>query len=330
MRIFNEKPDFDFVGNRFKFFALSGLLLGVSVVSLATRGLNWGIDFTGGSIVQLTFEKPQELQGLRSDVMKAGYSDAIIQQFTGSNAFSIRLKGEMQQSAETIEQFLTDLREVRPSEKFVVDQKEFVGPTVGRHLYKQALFAVVFSMLGIVAYVAFRFSNPLWGFAGILALGHDVLFALGLSSVLQLEVDLILVAAVLTIAGYSINDSIVIFDRLREKMRGMRRCAMSEILNTGINETLSRTLITSLTTFFTVLTLVVIGGSVIHDFALILCAGVLVGTYSSVAIAAPSVYQWEQYRTRKPGAGPQAAPSGPSAKSDGGRKGRRERRKGRQ
>jgi preprotein translocase subunit SecF len=327
MRIFKETPSIDYIGNRMRFFALSGIILAGSLFSLSTQGLNWGIDFTGGSIVQVTFSKEQSLQELRADIAKSGYTEAIIQQFTGTNSYSIRLKGDVNQSADTIEEFLTAFRTTHPGVEFVVDQKEFVGPTVGRHLYKQALFAVLFSLLGIVAYIAFRFSNPLWGLAGIIALAHDVLIILGLFSVLKMEVNLILVAAVLTIAGYSINDTIVIFDRLREKLRSMRRAPIQEILNIGINETLSRTLVTSLTTFFTVITLHVIGGTVIHDFALTLCAGVIVGTYSSIAIAAPSVFQWESARAGNK-THPQSAPApSPSQGDNSGRRGRRERRK---
>lgn len=327
MRLFKNKPNYDFIGHRFKFFFISGILVGGSALLLATRGLNWGIDFTGGSIVQIKFEQEQNLETLRSDIAKAGYPEAILQRFTRTNSYTIRIKGDTAQFSETVDEFLTAFRKTRPGTEFVVEQKEFVGPTVGRHLYKQALFAVIFSLLGVVSYVAFRFANPLWGLAGILALGHDVIVTLGLFSLLQMELNLILVAAILTIAGYSINDTIVIFDRLREKLRSMRRSPPEEVLNLGINETLSRTMITSLTTFFTVLTLFLLGGTVIHDFALTLCVGVLVGTYSSIAIAAPSVYQWEQRRARKSGGG-SPLPSPPVGQDQpSGRRARRARRR---
>ncbi|MFH1724155.1 MAG: protein translocase subunit SecF [Elusimicrobiota bacterium] len=326
MKIFKKTPTIEFVDKRALYFAFSGVLLAASLALIVTRGLNFGIDFTGGSLVQITFEQPVELAELREMTTRAGYPDAIPQHFSGTDSFAIRVKsqGGADESADTAEKFLGALEKADPGRPFTVDQKEFVGPTVGRHLYKQALFAVVFSLLGIVGYVAFRFSNPLWGFAGVFALAHDVLATLGLFAALQLEVDLVLVAAVLTIAGYSINDSIVVFDRLREKMRVMRRESFDTVANTSINETLSRTLITSMTTLFTVVVLQLLGGTVIHDFAVTLTFGIVVGTYSSIAIAVPVVCQWEASRTRRVEKGRTAA--APEATPESARGARRRRR----
>lgn len=327
MQIFQETPKFDFISKRLVYFAVSTVVLGASLAALLTRGLNYGIDFTGGSVVQLTYEAPLELADLRKDLGAAGFADASPQHFTGTNSFSIRIKGRADQSADTAEQFIKAMRAANQGRKFVVDQREYVGPTVGRHLYKRAMFAIVFSLLGIVIYVAFRFANPLWGLAGVAALAHDVIATLGLFSILGMEVDLVLVAAVLTIAGYSINDSIVVFDRMREKLRMLRSDSLGKIINVSINETLSRTLITSLTTFTAVIILFLIGGTVIHDFALTVTFGVLIGTYSSIAIAAPIVFQWEAGiplpKKTEPAADPKPdRPSGHRAP-----KGRRERRK---
>lgn len=174
--------------------------MAASVLSLIMSGLNFGIDFTGGSVVRITYEEPVELADLRAVLRAADYDDAIPQRFTGTNSYAIRIKTRGEVSADTAENFLKALRETDPGRSFTVDQQEFVGPAVGRHLYKQTVFAILFSLLGIVGYVAFRFSNPLWGLAGVIALGHDVFAALGLFAVLQMEVDLVLVAAVLTIA----------------------------------------------------------------------------------------------------------------------------------
>jgi len=309
MQIFKETPDIDFIGKRFHFFLLSGLLVAASVVSLAMRGLNWGIDFTGGSVVQVSFSSPTTLPQLRGMLKTAGYGEAIPQRFTGTDSFQIRIKTAGTETAETADAFIEKLKGVVGGKTFEVDSKEFVGPTVGRHLYKQALFAVVFSMIAIVGYVAFRFSNPLWGIAGILALAHDILAGLGLISMLGMELDLVLVAALLTLSGYSINDSIVIFDRMREKLRTMRRESLAEVLNASVNETLSRTLITSLTTFFTVLTLALVGGTVIHDFATVMSFGIVVGTYSSIGLCAGLVFAWTTRRKLPP----QTASSVPKA-----------------
>ncbi|MFH1726068.1 MAG: protein translocase subunit SecF [Elusimicrobiota bacterium] len=300
MRIFKETPTFDFIGKRAVWFVMSGVMLAASISVLLTRGLNYGIEFTGGIFVQITYESPQTLANLRGDLRKAGFEGALTQHFTGSNSFAIRIKGADDESAGVVDELIAALGAASPGMTFEVDRKEYVGPTVGRHLYRRALFAIVFSLLGIVCYVAFRFSNPLWGIAGVAALAHDVLAALGLFAALQMELDLVLVAALLTIAGYSINDSIVIFDRMREKMRVLSREPLHAVLNDSINGTISRTIITSMTTLFAVIVLLLVGGTVIHDFALTLTFGVIVGTYSSMAIAAPLVYHWEKRQQRQP------------------------------
>jgi preprotein translocase subunit SecF len=324
MELFKEKPKFDFIGKRTVAFAFSGILIATSLGIIVTRGLNWGIDFTGGSMVQVTFASPVTLPQVRDSLSSAGYGDAVPQHFVGSNSYAIRTKGSSENADKDVDTLVDKFKAAAPT-TFTVDRREYVGPTIGRHLYKQAVFAVVFSLLGIVAYVAFRFSNPLWGLAGILALAHDVTVTLGLFALLQLELNLILVAAILTIAGYSINDSIVIFDRLREKLRVMRRESLAEVLNVGINETLSRTMITSATTFFTAVALFILGGSVIHDFALTLCVGVLVGTYSSIGLATPIVYVWEMGRTKGRASGTTIAQS--ESEDTSGPRGKRERRK---
>lgn len=317
MEIFPARPDFDFIGKRFACFTASGVLAAAALGLLAVRGLNYGIDFTGGTVVQITYEAPQTLAALRSELSAVGFPQAIPQQFTDSDTFSIRLKSEEGESSQTVEDLVSRLQESAAAKKFVVDQKEYVGPTVGRHLYKQAMFAVLFSLLGIVGYVAFRFSNPLWGVAGVIALAHDVVIMLGIFSLLRTEIDLVMVAAVLTLAGYSINDTIVIFDRMRENMRILRRESLDRVINLSVNETLSRTLITSVTTFVVVLTLFLLGGAVIHDFAMTLSVGILIGTYSSIGVAAPLVYQWELWQR-----GGTPAPAAAGGQAAGGQKGK--------
>ena len=348
IEIFHGRPHIDFVGNRWICFILSGALLGTSILLLATRGINYAIDFTGGSLLQLTYEAPQTVGGLRTDLAKAGYGEASVQHFTGTNTFAIRLKGDERESAAVVDDFLKSFASDDPAKKFRVDRKEYVGPTVGRHLFKQAMFAVVFSLVGIVVYVAFRFSNLVWGVAGILALGHDVLSMFGLFSLFQMEFDLVLVAAVLTIAGFSINDTIVIFDRMREKMRMSRGdLPLAQVINDSVNETLSRTIITSFTVLMTVAALTFLGGPVLFDFSSSLLFGLLVGSYSTIAIAAPIVYQWETggWKTKPAPLGPARPSSKPESpdqpgsqsgarpdEGDGpgeGRRSRRERRKDR-
>lgn len=286
------KTHFDFVGARWMFFTFSTVLLGGSLVLLATRGVKYGIDFTGGTVIQLSFDKPIELSALRDAVERGGTGNASLQSFSGTNSYALRLPTEASQTAEEIEHKLTRIQAALPENKFTVDRKEFVGPAIGKHLLRQALWAVALSLAGIIVFLGFRFSNPIWGVAGIVALVHDVIATLGLFSLIGAEVDLLIVSALLTIGGYSIHDSIIIFDRMREKLRLMRRDPLRQVVNESMNETLSRTIITSGLVFGVVVILYISGGKVIHHFALAMVFGTLVGTYSSIAVAAPLVFEW--------------------------------------
>ncbi|MBI5624853.1 MAG: protein translocase subunit SecF [Elusimicrobia bacterium] len=297
------KTAIDFVGNRWKLFLFSGILMGGSIVSLATKGLIFGIDFTGGTVVQVTFEKPMALGDLRKAVEESGISDASLQSFPKTNTFSIRLKTGEDASAVDIERHVAGIRKALGDSKFRVDSQEFVGPAVGKHLFRQALWAIVLSLLGIIVYIAFRFENPIWGVAGVIAIGHDVLATVGLFSITGSEVDLLIVSALLTIAGYSINDTIVIFDRMRELMKLYRHDPLDTVINRAVNETLSRTIITNGTVFTVVSILFLFGGKVIHNFAMAMVFGACVGTYSTIAIASPMVFEWYN-RTRRPGQAP--------------------------
>jgi preprotein translocase subunit SecF len=289
------KTHVDFLGMRWKFFALSALLLGGSVVSLATRGVKYGIDFTGGTTIQLSFDKPVELSKLRDACDKIGWTNAGLQTFTGTErpTYSIRAQADPKQStAEGLENQLKDLQSKLPDAPFKVESKSYVGPSVSHDLSRKAMWAIVLSLSGIIAYLAFRFANPVWGVAGIIALFHDVLATYGLFSILGKEVDLLIISAILTIGGYSIHDTIVIFDRMREKMKIMRRDPLAQVMNESMNETLSRTIITSGTVLVVVTILYFLGGEVIHSFAMAMVFGGIVGTYSSIAVAAPLVYEW--------------------------------------
>ncbi|MFA5139478.1 MAG: protein translocase subunit SecF [Elusimicrobiota bacterium] len=315
MEIFKETPKIDWIGQRYKFFVVSGILVAASFVSLATKGLNYGIEFTGGSLIQASFEESVSIDSVRADVSRAGYEGASIQQFSNSNTFAIRLKASAESSAELIDKFVKDFESVNATRKFRVDKKEYIGPVVGRHLYRQALIAVILSLVGILVYVAFRFDNALWGVGGILALAQDVITMFGLYSILGLEFDLTAVAAVLTVAGFSINDTIVIFDRMREKLRSMYNDPLEAVINASLNETMSRTIITSGTVFMTVLALDFLGGPGIRGFSIAMTWGVLEGIYSTIAIATPFVFQWTQMRGRGKPPQPVAAPvQGPRTK----------------
>jgi preprotein translocase subunit SecF len=282
----------DWVAKRKLFFAVSSTLLAGSLVSIFTKGFNYGIDFTGGTLVQVTYETPKTLKELRADLGKAGFPAAQPQSFSGTSSFAILEKGADVQDPKLAEEIVAGLQKADPAAKLRVDRKEFVGPTVGKHLKRQATKAIFLAVLAIIAYVAFRFHNPLWGAAGVAAIPHDIIITAGLFSVLGLEIDLVIIAAFLTIAGYSINDTIVIFDRMRENLRSRRGVDMRTLVNDSVNECLSRTIITNSMVFAVVLALFLLGGAVIHNFALAMLVGAMLGTYSTVGVSISLLYQW--------------------------------------
>ena len=257
-----------------------------------TRGIKYGIDFTGGTELQLTFDKPLDTSSLRKALAASGVANPAIQRYVGTNTYMVRIQAVEQKSSDALDAELAALQNALPGNALHVDSKSYVGPSVGKHLFQQALWAIVLSLSGIIIYLGFRFSNPVWGLAGIIALFHDVLATYGFFSMMGFHIDLLIVSAILTIGGYSIHDTIVIFDRIREKLRIMRKEPLRQVMDESMNETLSRTIITSSTVLIVVSILYFFGGKVIHHFALAMVFGTIVGTYSSIAIAAPLVYEW--------------------------------------
>lgn len=292
---FIKKTNIDFIAKRYIFFAVSGLALAAGIASVSFKGVNMGLDFTGGTLLQVKFEKPITIAEVRKAV-KAADIETSIQTFTGRNAFGIKVKGKQENVNEIADKILTALKTGVPGNSFIEERRDYVGPVVGRDLSKKAMFAIILSLFGIIIYVAFRFSNPIWGAAGVLALLHDVFLTFGAMSITNREVDLVVVAALLTIAGYSINDTIVIFDRMRENINKFPKMRLGELVNVSLNETLSRTLITNSTVLCVVAILFFFGGDVINNFAFAMLVGSISGTYSTIAIATPLVYQWEHRR----------------------------------
>jgi len=293
------KTSIDFIGKRRLFFVISGFFILLSVGSIVYQGgVKLGIDFTGGTMLQIEFSQPVSTSDLRRALVSAGI-DPEIQSFVGRNAFALKVKGKQENVNEIAVEIIDVLKKSFPGNSFTEERREFVGPAVGRELSKKALWAMVLSMFGIIIYIAFRFSNPIWGAMGVLALFHDVFIAIGFLSLTGREIDLVIIAALLTIAGYSINDSIVIFDRMRENLRVNFKMPFGELINKSVNETLSRTVITSLTTFMAVLSIYFLGGEVLNNFAFAMLIGIMCGTYSTIAIAAPLVYEWEMRRRQK-------------------------------
>jgi preprotein translocase subunit SecF len=294
---------YDFVGKRRWFYVASLALVAVGIASIALHGgLNYGIDFTGGTLIQVRFARPVTVDQVRRGLDQIQLGGAVIQQFGDPQEYLIRLpQGE--QRLEALTQRVRGAFETAATGSVDIRRVEFVGPQVGRDLQLQALYAVLAGMAGILIYVAIRFDFR-GGVVSILALFHDILVTLGALSIANREMSLPVLAALLTIVGYSINDTIVVFDRIRESRgKGIRRGqTLADLFNGAINQTLSRTLLTSFTTFLAAFVLFLFGGEVLRDFAFALVVGVITGTYSSVAAAA-LVLDWESWSRGRAGAG---------------------------
>ncbi|MCZ6470913.1 MAG: protein translocase subunit SecF [Gammaproteobacteria bacterium] len=277
-------PEIDFMGLRKPAMGLSGFLIMVSLISLVTLKLNLGIDFTGGSIIEVRYQQPVELQPIREVLDDNGFGDAIVQHFGSAKEVLIRLvPKDEQDKAELSSQIIGLLNQVSES-AIDVRRVDFVGPQVGEELTEDGGLAVLYALISVLIYVSIRFEYR-FSLGAVAALIHDVLITLGVFSILQLDFDLSVLAAILAVIGYSLNDTIVVFDRVRENFRKIRKKSAEEITNTSINQTISRTLKTSLTTLLVLFSLFFLGGEVIHAFALALIIGVIVGTYSSIYVA---------------------------------------------
>lgn len=299
MQLF-KKTNIDFIGKRFVAFAVSFVLLASGIVSLVIKGgPKLGIDFTGGTLVQLGFKSDLSIKDLRSLLGEKGFKDAELQDFPKDRSVIIRVpKSEV--SAPILGGQLADLVKSQfAGSDPIVQRAEYVGPAVGKQLAGQAVWAIIWATGLIILYVGFRFRSMLWGVCSIAAIVHDVLSVVGIFSILDKEITVTVMAGILTLAGYSMNDTIVVYDRMRENLRLSKKESLSEIINRSINETLSRTIMTSMTVAITVLVLFLFGGSVIHDFAFAMLWGVFVGSYSSIFVAAPIIYDWQSWQDKK-------------------------------
>jgi preprotein translocase subunit SecF len=276
----------DFLGNRKYTLTISCLLILISLISLVTKGLPLGIDFTGGTLVEVGYPQAADLQVLRKSLDENGFKDATVQNFGSTKDVLIRLKPQEGVSNKEISGKVIGIINKDAKEPATLRRIEFVGPQVGDDLTEDGFLALVYSMIGIFLYVTMRFEFK-FSLGSVAALFHDVIITLGLFSVCNLEFDLTVLAAILALIGYSLNDTIVVFDRIRENFRNFRKIDTQEIMNISINETLSRTIITSLTVVLVLVSLAVLGGQVIHNFAIALLFGVVIGTYSSICIASP-------------------------------------------
>jgi preprotein translocase subunit SecF len=293
MRLFKD-AHFDFLGARKRAYILSGILLLVGIVSMTFhKGFRYGVDFTGGTLFQLQFEQPTTVAELRTAVTGLGYAGSQIQRFGGTEEFLIRLP-----AFEETEDIPATLAASPDIGTFEVIRTEGVGPKVGSELRTRAAWAILLSFLLTLIYLAFRFEWR-FGVAAIIATFHDMILTFGFISLFDIEITLATVAAILTIVGYSLNDTIVVFDRIRENLRRKRKESYVDTLNRSINETLPRTVLTSGTTLVTLLALFVLGGGVIRPFAFVLMLGVIIGTYSSIFVASPALAEIEQRRSAR-------------------------------
>ena len=281
------KKKFDFIKNRRMVYIISAVIILVGLISIVFQGFNLGIDFAGGTLIQIRFDKSVSTTEVRNVLSEFNLSQSTIQNLSG-NEFVIRTeKIDSEQRKGILSAFrenLTDLEILRV---------ETVGPIIGENLKRLALYALLFAFIGIILYITMRFEFK-FSIVSILALSHDCLIVLGIFSLLQKEITISIIAAVLTIVGYSLNNTIVILDRLRENIKFKTREPFDNLINMSINQSLSRTINTALTTIIPILTLYFFGGNILSDFALALFIGMIAGTYSSIFIASPLLLEWNK------------------------------------
>lgn len=300
MEVFKRLTEIDFMGKRGVALIFSAILILAGLISVAARGgLQFGIDFSGGTLVQLQFKTPPDIDNIRDGLKSIGLGDSAIQEFGSENDILIRVQRFEEKLEEIGSQVKDSLKDNFSLDDVTVERVEMVGPKVGRDLREKAMLSILYAVIGIVVYISWRFEFQ-YAIASIIALAHDVLVTMGAFSLADKEFTLVTVAAFLTIIGYSLNDTIVIFDRIRENMRRRGKTPFIELINTSINQTLSRTILTSGTTLLVVMALFFLGGAIIHDFSFALMVGVCIGTYSSVFIASVFLIYWEmKFKARK-------------------------------
>lgn len=287
------KTQFDFIGKRYVAYAISAVLVLLGILALIQiwRGsANMGIDFAGGTSTQVKFERPVELGAVRQALSQGGIKDSEPQQFADGRSVMIRLKRSTAEAG-MAQKVQDSLRAGIKDNPFIVESSNEVGPAIGKELQNKALLAIAISLAGIVAYIAWRFEFR-FGVAATLATFHDVLGVLGVVFILNKEITLLIVTALLTVAGYSLTDTVVVYDRIRENFRSRRKETLADTMNASINQVLSRTAMTSFTTVLAAAALFFLGGEVLHDFAFALILGIVIGTYSSWFVASPLIYEW--------------------------------------
>jgi preprotein translocase subunit SecF len=290
------KTNIDFIGMRKISFIISGIiaLIGIiGIIQIARGAANMGIDFSGGTSMQLKFAQPVTTLAAREALAREGLKEVDLQEIKDGNKLLIKMRKSTIGTGKVADTVQEILKKEFPTNPFTVESSTEIGPTIGEKLKSDTLMAVALSMLGIILYIAWRFDFK-FGVGAVIATMHDVLAIIAVFFVMHKEVNLLLITAVLTIAGYSLTDTVVVFDRIRENLHKSLKDPITQVFNRSINEVLSRTIVTSFTVFMAACSLFLFGGEVIHDFAFALLVGVLVGTYSSIFVASPIVALWEK------------------------------------
>jgi preprotein translocase subunit SecF len=297
MRFF-KSVDIDFIGNRYKFFAISGLLLLLTIGAFIYRGgLNYGIDFTGGILMRISFQNEVDLQYVRRAVEESGINSFELQ--SSGNLIMIRAKKNLKSQEEFESLVKSSIRLRFPDNPVKIEGIEYVGPTVSKYLSKQAVCAFLFAFLAMIVYVAFRFKSGLWGIVSVIGIIHDVVISLGFVILVNKEINITVVVALLTVAGYSINDTIVLFDRIKENFKLFAKENFVAVINKSVNEVLVRTIVTSLTVFIVACSLFFFGGEVMHIFAYIMIIGTVLGVFSTIFVCTSLVCEWEIRRNKR-------------------------------
>ncbi|MBL4672379.1 MAG: protein translocase subunit SecF [Arenicella sp.] len=288
MQLFKNLTAINFIGHRKFALVFSIALLAAGFYSLFTQGLNYGIDFSGGTKLELTYQQDVSVLDMRATLASSGYPEAVVQHFGSNKDVLIRIPLSPGNSDAKVSDDVVKILAASKTGSGDIRSVEFVGPTFGKELFEKGILALVYALIGVMIYVAFRFE---WKFSlgSVAALIHDVVITVGLFSIFQLEFTLPVLAALLAVIGYSLNDTIVVFDRIRENFRKLRETDTEETMNISINQTLPRTILTSLTTLLVLLALYFYGGDALNGFAATLIIGVLIGTYSSIFVASPTV-----------------------------------------
>ena len=285
-KLISLNSNYNFIGKRKPAIILSAFLILVSISSFLIQGLNWGIDFSSGYIVQLKFDNKISISEIRNTFEANDINDAVIQSFGSNKEVLIKLKEDSNFNKESINNFL--IKSFSNENPFKIIKLEFVGSQIGEELRDKGEWAMLVALLSILVYIGFRFEF-IYGIGAIIALIHDVIITLGFFSIFQIEFNLSVLSAALAVIGYSLNDTIVVYDRIRENTRVVKTDRYDNLLNNSVNQTLSRTVITSLTTMFVLVSLYILGGAAVELFALAMMIGILVGTYSSIFIASTSL-----------------------------------------